>query len=169
MARLRRHLAAAQAAAAAERTRRLPGAGGDLAGPAAVAAVETRAADWAQVRPEWALARNAGFIVGHRSLTREIDLDGRCFLHSYDWRADEDGTFLEVILTAPMVVAEWINTQYFFSTVDNAVYGAGSKDHPHRRRRRRRDAGQRQRPDDRPAAAVGDERGAARPIMSRCG
>lgn len=127
LVRLRRDLAAAQAAAAAERARRLPGAGADLDGAAAVAAVETRAADWAQVRPEWALARNAGFIVGHRSLTREIDLDGRCFLHSYDWRADEDGTFLEVILTAPMVVAEWINTQYFFSTVDNAVYGAGSK------------------------------------------
>lgn len=92
-----------------------------------VSHVETRAADWAQVRPEWALARNAAFIVAHRDLTRDINLQGRTFLHSYDWRADTAGKALEVILTAPMVVAEWINTQYYFSTIDNVAYGAGSK------------------------------------------
>jgi hypothetical protein len=30
-------------------------------------------------------------------------------------------------MTAPLIVGEWINTQYYFSTVDNAVYGSGSK------------------------------------------
>jgi uncharacterized protein len=40
---------------------------------------------------------------------------------------DEDGSLLETILTAPMVVAEWINTQYLFSTIDNVNYGSGSK------------------------------------------
>jgi len=121
--RLSADLATARAAAAAERLARLPGPRPrDV-----VAAAEARAADWAQVRPEWALARNAAFIVADRAFTRDLDLEGRCFLHSYDWRADRDGAALEVILTAPMVVAEWINTQYYFSTVDNAVYGAGSK------------------------------------------
>jgi len=86
-----------------------------------------RSSDWAEVRPEWGLARNAAFIIGPRTLTKGLDLHGRCFLHSYDWTQDENGKFLEAILTAPMVVAEWINTQYFFSTMDNVAYGSGSK------------------------------------------
>lgn len=86
-----------------------------------------RSSDWSEVRPEWGLARNAAFIVGPRSLTKELSLEGRCFLHSYEWNEDEEGKCLETILTAPMVVAEWINTQYFFSTLNNSVYGSGSK------------------------------------------
>jgi hypothetical protein len=123
LAQLKADLAKARIAAAAERLARMPGATSENP----VAAVERRAADWAEVRPEWALARNAGFIVADRAFTRHLDLEGRCFLHSYDWRADTTGSSLEVILTAPMVVAEWINTQYYFSTVDNTVFGAGSK------------------------------------------
>ena len=86
-----------------------------------------RSQDWSEVRPEWGLARNAAFIIGPRKLTQALDLEGRCFLHSYDWSQDEQLTSLETILTAPMVVAEWINTQYLFSTIDNVTYGSGSK------------------------------------------
>lgn len=86
-----------------------------------------RSQDWSEVRPEWGLARNAAFIIGPRALTQAVDLQGRCFLHSYDWLQDEQLTSLETILTAPMVVAEWINTQYLFSTIDNVTYGSGSK------------------------------------------
>ncbi|MDP3559481.1 MAG: Na-translocating system protein MpsB, partial [Legionellaceae bacterium] len=86
-----------------------------------------RSQDWSEVRPEWGLARNAAFIIGPRQLTKALDLEGRCFLHSYDWTQDEQLTALETILTAPMVVAEWINTQYLFSTIDNVNYGSGSK------------------------------------------
>ena len=92
-----------------------------------VSETERRAADWAETRPEWGLAGNAGFVVGPRELTSDIDLDGRAFLHSYDWSTDADGEALEAILTGPMVVTQWINAQYYFSTVDNAVYGSGSK------------------------------------------
>jgi uncharacterized protein YbcC (UPF0753/DUF2309 family) len=88
---------------------------------------ERRAADWAETRPEWGLAGNAGFVVGPRALTDGLDLDGRSFLHSYDWTTDPDGDALAVIMTGPMVVTQWINTQYYFATVDNAVYGSGSK------------------------------------------
>lgn len=87
----------------------------------------TGAVHWAEIRPEWGLAGNAAFIVGSRELTSSIDLDGRAFLHSYDWEADEDGSALTTILTAPMVVAQWINCQYLFSTIDNTQYGSGDK------------------------------------------
>lgn len=86
-----------------------------------------RSQDWAEVRPEWGLARNAAFIVAPREISKEINLEGRCFLHSYDYKQDPEGSSLTVILTAPMVVAEWINMQYLFSTLDNVAYGGGSK------------------------------------------
>lgn len=83
--------------------------------------------DWSETRPEWGLAKNAAFLVGPRTLTQNLDLKSRCFLHSYDWRLDSEGIALEAILTAPMVVAEWINTQYFFSAFNPVAFGSGSK------------------------------------------
>ncbi len=89
--------------------------------------VRRRTRDWAQVRPEWALAGNAAFIAAPRARTRGMDLEGRAFLHSYDWRQDTGFATLTLILTAPMVVASWINLQYYGSVVDNRVFGAGDK------------------------------------------
>ena len=56
-----------------------------------------------------------------------MDLGGRSFLHDYDHREDADGSLLELIMTAPMIVTNWINTQYLASTVDNRRYGSGNK------------------------------------------
>ena len=120
--RLRADLEAARAGAAAERARDM---GADP--ESGVRETERRSADWAETRPEWGLAGNAGFVIGPRELTADLDLDGRSFLHSYDWRTDPDGDALEAILAGPMVVTQWINAQYQFSTVDPAVYGSGSK------------------------------------------
>ncbi|MBX3463738.1 MAG: DUF2309 domain-containing protein [Planctomycetes bacterium] len=119
-------------ARAGERTRaeRAPSLGlGHLQGePRALArALRRRAADWAQVRPEWGLADNAAFVVAPRWRTRHLDLGGRVFLHDYDWRADEGFPVLTLILTAPMVVTNWINLQYHASTVDNRRFGSGNK------------------------------------------
>ena len=86
-----------------------------------------RSRDWSEVRPEWGLAGNAAFIVAPRSRTRGLDLDGRTFLHSYDYRHDRDFKTLELIMTAPMIVTNWINLQYYASTVDNRAFGSGNK------------------------------------------
>jgi len=89
--------------------------------------VQTRAADWSQVRPEWGLAGNAAFVVAPRERTRHLNLSGRVFLHNYNHEIDENNATLELILSAPVVVASWINLQYYASTVNNALYGSGNK------------------------------------------
>lgn len=85
------------------------------------------AMDWSQVRPEWGLARNAAFVIGRRHITGQLDLEGRVFLHSYDYRCDPRGRLLENILAGPLVVGQWINMEHYFSAVDNEHYGSGSK------------------------------------------
>ena len=120
-------LARAGAALAAERCTTLPGAAREMAPNRAARHVVGRAADWAQVYPEWGLAGNAAFVIAPREISRGIDLQRRVFLHSYEADVDPDGTALETILTAPLVVAQWINCQYYFSTVAPAVFGAGTK------------------------------------------
>ena len=89
--------------------------------------IRHRAHDWAQTRPEWGLADNAAFIVAPREGTREIDLQGRSFLHDYRWQDDADGRVLELIMTAPMIVTHWINLQYYASTVAPHHFGSGNK------------------------------------------
>lgn len=90
-------------------------------------AMSARTTDWAQVRPEWGLVDCAAFIVAPRSRSQHLNLAGRSFLHDYVWQDDNDFGVLELIMTAPMVVANWINLQYYASTVDNARYGSGDK------------------------------------------
>ncbi|MGI9125797.1 MAG: DUF2309 domain-containing protein [Mycobacterium sp.] len=124
---LDRDLATAGAALAAERCASLPGAPRALSPRRAARHTAARSVDWAQVYPEWGLAGNAAFVVAPRAVTRGIDLKRRAFLHSYDADVDTDGAALETILTAPLVVAQWINCQYYFSTVAPEVFGAGTK------------------------------------------
>jgi hypothetical protein len=117
---LEARLAEAGRLARSERALRLPRAGGE-------AAVKRRASDWAEVRPEWALAGCKAFIAAPRARTTGRDLGGRAFLHSYDWQADEGFKVLELILTAPVVVASWISLQYYGSVVAPELFGGGNK------------------------------------------
>lgn len=124
-------LAALDAAfvSASARTRTERAAALDLTGSDAViaTALRERAADWSEVRPEWALAGNAAFIAAPRERTRALTLRGRAFLHEYRWERDAGFATLETILTAPMIVAHWINLQYYASTVDPERFGSGDK------------------------------------------
>ncbi|WP_029057833.1 YbcC family protein [Stappia stellulata] len=119
LARLGQALEAAGQLTRAERALRIAGA--------SETDIASRAADWAQVRPEWGLAGCSAFIAAPRARTMNVDLGGRAFLHTYDWRADEGFGVLEVVMTAPMVVASWINLQYYGSSVDQEVFGSGNK------------------------------------------
>ncbi|MBD1547581.1 YbcC family protein [Roseibium aggregatum] len=105
--------------ARAERAVRLPGAD--------AASVSFRALNWSEVRPEWGLAGCAAFIAAPRNVTSSADLQGRAFLHSYDWKTDTGFKTLELILTAPVVVASWISLQYYGSAVAPDVFGGGNK------------------------------------------
>ncbi len=105
-----------------ERALRLPRASSE-------ADIDIRARDWAEVRPEWALAGCKAFIAAPRKRTSGRSLEGRAFLHDYEWRKDSDNGFgvLELIMTAPVVVASWISLQYYGSTVAPGTFGSGNK------------------------------------------
>lgn len=102
-----------------ERAQKLPGAKGGNLG--------RRSLDWSETRPEWGLAGCKAFIAAPRHRTAGRNLKGRVFLHEYDWRKDKGFGILELILTAPVVVASWISLQYYGSTVAPEVFGGGDK------------------------------------------
>lgn len=120
LTQLRGWLSAAAQIARDERAGRLPRAmsGNDI--------IE-RSRNWAELRPEWGLAGCSAFIAAPRHRSAGRDLGGRSFLHSYDWHKDEGFGVLELILTAPVVVASWISLQYYGSTVAPEVFGGGNK------------------------------------------
>ena len=119
LAQLRKWLADAGRLTRAERARHLPRATGDN--------LHARSRDWSETRPEFGLAGCRAFIAAPRSRTVGKSLEGQAFLHDYVWQKDEDFKILELILTAPVVVASWISLQYFGSAVAPSLFGAGNK------------------------------------------
>lgn len=124
--KLRGWLDQASALARRERAPRL-GMQEQISHPGFDEKIRQRSKDWSQVRPEWGLAGNAAFIAAPRERTGQLDLEGRVFLHNYDVNLDPTGSVLELILCAPVVVASWINLQYYASTVNNRLFGSGNK------------------------------------------
>lgn len=78
-------------------------------------------------RPEYNHATNAICIVGKRSITKNVFLDRRAFLNSYNYNIDPDGNLLQKILVALTNVCGGINLEYYYSRTDNEKLGAGSK------------------------------------------
>jgi hypothetical protein len=89
--------------------------------------VKQRSVALFEIRPEYNHATNTLFIVGRRDLTKNLFLDRRSFLNSYDYRQDPTGELLGQILNAGAGVCAGINLEYYFSRVDNHRLGAGSK------------------------------------------
>lgn len=89
--------------------------------------IQARAVSLFEPRPELNHATNALCIIAPRALTRDIFLDRRSFLNSYDYKLDPDGVYLAQILNAAAPVCGGINLEYFFSRVDNYKLGAGTK------------------------------------------
>jgi hypothetical protein len=86
-----------------------------------------RSRDWSQVRPEWGLAGCTAFVVAPRYRTQHLNMSSSTFMHSYNWQTDDGFKVLELIMTAPMVVTNWINMQYYASMVDQKIWGSGNK------------------------------------------
>lgn len=127
LARIRPVLEEARRREAHERARRFESAPLWLSSAASLAHVQARAHDLSQPRPECGHATNAGCFIGRRGATRGLFLDRRVFLVSYDGATDPGGALLAGLLGAVVPVVAGINLEYYFSRVDNAGYGAGTK------------------------------------------
>jgi len=112
---------------AKERCRRFDEVKTDLSEEAFADYARGRAMDLTQPRPEYGHCTNAMAIVGPRYLTRNLFLDRRSFLISYNYEVDPVGKSLRNILGAIGPVCAGINLEYYFSFVDNEHYGCGTK------------------------------------------
>jgi uncharacterized protein YbcC (UPF0753/DUF2309 family) len=125
--RLERSLAQATRRHAQERCRKFFSAPRNPSPEQARGHVLGRGLDFSQARPELGHATNACAFIGRRSVSQGVFLDRRAFLISYDCTRDPAGTDLESLLLANGPVGAGINLEYYFSTVDDTGYGAGSK------------------------------------------
>jgi uncharacterized protein YbcC (UPF0753/DUF2309 family) len=124
---LHRDLDRARALSARERCTRFDSAPKTSSLRRSVRHVEERSRDLSQVRPEWGHCTNAVALVGRRALTQGLFLDRRTFVISYDPNGDPDGSIVQRILLAMGPVGAGINLEYYFSTVNNRVFGCDTK------------------------------------------
>ncbi len=112
---------------AKERSRRFETINTRLSVEAIHEKVRRRSVSLFEPRPELNHATNSLCFVGRRNLTKNLFLDRRSFMNSYDYRIDMEGKYLTNILNAVAPVCGGINLEYYFSRVDNHKLGAGTK------------------------------------------
>ncbi len=78
-------------------------------------------------RPELGHGSNALCIIGRREISKNIFLDRRAFLNSYDYKTDPTGDILVNVISPIGPVCGGINLEYYFSRIDNQKLGAGTK------------------------------------------
>lgn len=89
--------------------------------------IKRRSVSYFEPRPELGHGTNAICVVGDRELTKDLFLDRRAFLNSYDYSSDPDGKILAGVIAPLPVVCGGINLEYYFSRMDNSKLGAGTK------------------------------------------
>ncbi|UPT68452.1 MAG: DUF2309 domain-containing protein [Sphingobacteriales bacterium JAD_PAG50586_3] len=112
---------------AKERSRRFMSINTHLSAQKIHEKIRTRSVSLFEPRPELNHATNTLCVVGRRALTKNLFLDRRAFMNSFDYTVDPDGKYLLNILKAAAPVCGGINLEYYFSRVDNQKLGAGSK------------------------------------------
>jgi uncharacterized protein YbcC (UPF0753/DUF2309 family) len=90
-------------------------------------AIKQRSVSLFEPRPELGHGTNTLCIVGRRQLTKDLFLDRRAFLNSYNYEHDPQGVFLSQVMKPLGPVCGGINLEYYFSRVDNHKLGAGTK------------------------------------------
>lgn len=88
---------------------------------------KTRSGHWAELRPEWGLADNNVLFFGRANRITSAETIGSNFLHDYYSERDANGELLTQLLSAPGLVANWINWQYYCSVTDPKQLGSGNK------------------------------------------
>ncbi|WP_300321716.1 putative inorganic carbon transporter subunit DabA [Idiomarina sp.] len=86
-----------------------------------------RSSHWAELRPEWGLADNNTLFFGRSERLVSADTSGSNFLHDYYSDNDLNGALLSQLFSAPGLVANWINWQYYCSVTDPKQLGSGNK------------------------------------------
>jgi uncharacterized protein YbcC (UPF0753/DUF2309 family) len=81
--------------------------------------IKNRSVSLFEPRPELGHGSNALCIIGRRSITKNIFLDRRAFLNSYDYRTDPTGALLVNVISPIGPVCGGINLEYYFSRIDN--------------------------------------------------
>lgn len=112
---------------AKERSRRFESIDTTLSAAKIHEKIKTRSVSLFEPRPELNHATTTLCFVGRRNLSKDLYLDRRAFLNSYNYKVDPNGRYLVGILAAVAGVCGGINLEYFFSRVDNQKLGAGTK------------------------------------------
>ncbi len=90
-------------------------------------AIQERSVSFFEPRPELGHGTNALCFVGRRASIKDLFLDRRAFLNSYDYSIDPTGDILFGVIKPLPIVCGGINLEYYFSRVDNQKFGAGTK------------------------------------------
>jgi uncharacterized protein YbcC (UPF0753/DUF2309 family)/MFS superfamily sulfate permease-like transporter len=89
--------------------------------------IKNRSVSYFEPRPELGHGTNALCYVGNRARMKNLFLDRRAFLQSYDYLQDPDGTVLTKVMAPLPIVCGGINLEYYFSRMDIEKMGSGTK------------------------------------------